>query len=154
MSRGLRPGCRPIRAPGPVAGNDAGVDGDAGMFSDTGMVTAEVAVALPALVLAALLAVTGIEVASAQLRCLDAAAIAARLAARGELAADVESAATAAAPRDARIRVSHEGDLVSAVVVVSVHPLGLGGLLPGFTVTATAAEPAEPGDGGPKQGGS
>jgi hypothetical protein len=109
------------------------------------MVTAELAVALPALMLAGLLAVTGLQIAAAQLRCLDAAGIAARLAARGEGAGDVDAAATAAAPRDAQVTVGRAGDVVSAVVVAPVHLLGLGGLLPAFRVTATAAEPVEPG---------
>ncbi|HMC68417.1 MAG TPA: TadE family type IV pilus minor pilin, partial [Mycobacteriales bacterium] len=106
------------------------------------------AVALPALMLAGLLATAGLQVAVAQLRCLDAAGIAARLAARGELAIDVESAATAAGPRQSRVTVAHDGDVVSAMVAAPVHLLGLGGLLPSFQVIASAADPVEPGAGG------
>ena len=109
------------------------------------MVTAELAVALPALLLVGLLAVAGLQIAAAQLRCLDAAGIAARLAARGESAADVDSAAAAAGPREAHVTMTREGEVVSAVVAAPVHLLGLGGLLPSFRVTASAAEPVEPG---------
>jgi len=111
------------------------------------MVTAELAVGLPALLLAGLLAVAGLQVAAAQLRCLDAAGIAARLAARGEPAADVESVARAAAPRGGQLQVARAADLVSAAVTAPVHLLGLGGLLPAFRVTATAVEPVEPAAG-------
>jgi len=109
------------------------------------MVTAELAVSLPALLLAGLLAVTGVQITSAQLRCLDAAGIAARLAARGELHADVDASAKAAAPRDAEVALSRDGEVVSAVVAAPVHLLGLGRVLPAFRVSASAAEPTEPG---------
>jgi hypothetical protein len=137
VSRGNRPGLRDAGVPGPVAGMDAGMD--------AGMVTAELAVALPTLILAGLLAVTGIQVASVQLRCLDAAGIAARLAARGEHDADVKSHATVAAPPDAQVVVRRADELVTASVVAPVHLLGLGGLIPALTVSASAAEPVEPG---------
>ena len=88
------------------------------------------------------------RVVSAQLRCLDAAGVAARLAARGELTADVESVAHAAAPPDARLTLSRTGDVVSAAVAARVHPLGLGALLPAFSVEASAVAPMEPGQPG------
>ena len=144
MSRRCRPGRGLTRVSGPAAGADTSL-------RDLGMVTAELAVAMPALVLAGLFAVTGVEVVSAQLRCLDAAGIAARLASRGELPADVETGAKAAAPGDAVVTVSRQGDLESAVVAVSVHPLGLAALLPGFTVSASATQAAEPGAAGIEQ---
>src|SRR4051812_19699314 len=71
-----------------------------------GMVSAEVAVALPALVLVALLALRGVQVVRAEMRCRDAASVAARLAAGGETRAAVSAAATAAAPHGARLRLS------------------------------------------------
>jgi len=128
-----------VGAPGPAA---------AATTADAGMVTAELAVALPTLLLAGALSLAGLQVAAAQLRCLDAAGVAARLAARGEVAADVDSAATAAGPAEARVTVARNGDVVSAAVVAPVHLLGLGGLLPTFRVAASAAEPVEPGEPG------
>ena len=133
MRRRNRPGPPDTGRPGPVA------------RADEGMVTAELAVALPTLVLAGLLAITGLQVASAQLRCLDAAGIAARLAARGEHDEDVRAQARAAAPRDARVALGRTGQLIDASVAAPVHLLGLGGLLPAFHVSARAAEPLEPG---------
>lgn len=62
---------------------------------DTGSVTAEFAVALPAVVLVLAACLTGMQVAGQQLRLVDAAAHAARSLARGE-------AADAAAARAAR----------------------------------------------------
>lgn len=112
------------------------------------MVTAELAVALPVLVLAGLLAVGWVQVVTTQLRCLDAAVVAARLAARGEATADVESVGHAAAPRDAHLTVSRTGDVVSASVVTRVHLLGLSALLPAFSVEASAVAPMEPGQPG------
>ena len=133
MSRGNRPGLPDPGLPGPVDPADAG------------MVTAELAVALPTLALAGLLAITGVQVASVQLRCLDAAGIAARLAARGEHDGDLRAQASAAAPRDARVSVRRTGGLVEASVSAPVHLLGLGGLLATLRVSARAAEPLEPG---------
>jgi hypothetical protein len=103
------------------------------------MVTAEIAVALPAVVLVALFALSGLQVEMTQLRCRDAAGIAARLAARGETAATVSSAVSSAAPAGSRLTLRRAGDLVEAQVSAQVSVLGLGRLLPAFTVTATAA---------------
>ena len=141
MSRSCRPGRACTRAAGPAASG--------GPFRrDSGMVTAELAVGLPVLVLAALLAVAGVQVVSAQLRCLDAAGVAARLAARGEPAGDVESIAHAVAPQSAQVSVARTGDVVAAAVAARVHLLGLGAVLPAFTVKGSAVAPLEPGQPG------
>ena len=62
------------------------------------MATAEVAVALPALVLLVAAAMTAVSMVTAQLRCVDAAREAARAAARGEGATVVRSLAERSAP--------------------------------------------------------
>lgn len=103
------------------------------------MVTAELAVALPAVVLVALFALSGLQVAMTQLRCRDAAWIAARLTARGESAATVSAAMSSAAPPGVRLALRRDGELVQAQVSEQVPLLGIGRLLPAFTVTATAA---------------
>jgi hypothetical protein len=82
-----------------------------------------------------------------QMRFLDAAGVAARLAARGEAPADVDAAVAAAGPRGASVRVRPDGLLVRAQVAVQVHPVGLGALVPAFSVTATAVSLAESGVG-------
>lgn len=78
---------------------------------ERGSITAELAVALPAVVLVIVLAVGALAAASVQVRLQDAAADAARLIARGEpdeRAAGVVSAAVGGASYG----VDHRGDLV------------------------------------------
>jgi hypothetical protein len=110
------------------------------------MVTAELAVALPAVVLTALVAASALGVVAAQLRALDAAAVAARLAARGESVAAVAAAVHAvAADGSYRLRgTTGSTRLVIAEVTVRVSPPGLGRWLPAFTVREQAAAPPEP----------
>lgn len=113
--------------------------GIAAAGAETGMVTAELAVALPALVLVALVALSGLQVTMTQLRCRDAAAIAARLTARGESAAAVTAAMSSADPAGGRFVVRRDGQLVQVQVSAAVPLLGVGRLLPPFVVSATAA---------------
>jgi hypothetical protein len=90
-----------------------------------GSVTAELALALPAviLVLGALLG-TG-QVAGAQLRCVDAARAAARLAARGEPAGPVTAAGQRLAPGGGRVEVVLGAEAVTVTVPARVR-LGFG----------------------------
>ncbi|WP_097237162.1 TadE family type IV pilus minor pilin [Streptomyces sp. 1331.2] len=81
-----------------------------GRRGDGGFVTAETAVVLPALVLLAGMLIWGVLAAAAQIRCVDAARIGARAAARGE--ADAAELARAAAPAGARVRVVPAADTV------------------------------------------
>jgi Flp pilus assembly protein TadG len=108
------------------------------------MVTAEFAVALPAFVLVVLAALSGIAVMTAQLRCEDAAAVAARMAARGDSTAVVRSTALTGAPGDATVGVTTTSSLVAATVQARISPLGLTRFLPGVTVKATVVEAREP----------
>lgn len=85
-----------------------------------------------------LLCVGGLTAVSTQIRCVDAAREAARLAARGQ---DGSDAARAIAPDGAVVQVRREGQLL--VATVSASPV----LLPGITVEARAAAAAEPGVG-------
>jgi Flp pilus assembly protein TadG len=117
-------------------GNDGGGDDDC----DGGMVTAELAVALPALVVVMVAALYGVAVVTAQLRCEDAAAMAARLAARGEAAATVRSSALAAAPAGAGLSLAGSATTVTATVTVRVSAPGLSGLLPGVSISGRAAD--------------
>ena len=108
--------------------------------SERGAVTAEAAVALPALaVVAAALVALG-HVGVAQLRCVDAARAGARLAARGEPAAVVRARAAAAAPAAASISVS--GGAQVTVVVRAPVALPFGVVLEvGSTAVADAEQP-------------
>ncbi|MEU6221129.1 TadE family type IV pilus minor pilin [Streptomyces sp. NPDC047022] len=84
--------------------------------------TAETAVALPALVLFAMALVWALLAVSAQIQCVDAARAGARAAARQEPANVVRDVARQAAPHGARVVVSRQGDLVRVLVVA--HPPG------------------------------
>ena len=99
-------------------------------LGDRGSVSAEFAVALPAVLLILALCIGALSSASRQVRLQDAAADAARLIARG----DEEGRALAliaAAVGDARSAVTREDDLVC---VSASAPVGL--LLPGLRVQA------------------
>jgi Flp pilus assembly protein TadG len=95
---------------------------------DRGSVTAEFAVALPAVVIVVALSVTALAAGARQVRLQDAAADAARLIARGEddgRAAEVVAAAVGGSD----MSVAHPGDLVC---VVATAPAGI----PGLTLSA------------------
>ncbi|GAB4582578.1 TadE family type IV pilus minor pilin [Nocardia sp. IFM 10818] len=79
------------------------------------MATVEAALALAALVAVLVLCAGALLAAAAQVRCVDAAREAARLAARGDDARAVSTAARVAPPQ-AEITVRADGDLVVAVV--------------------------------------
>ncbi|MDV3124099.1 pilus biosynthesis protein TadE [Mycobacterium sp. 21AC1] len=96
----------------------------------------EAAFAIAALVVVLVLCVGGLGAMSMQVRCVDAAREAARLAARGDgSATDV---ARRIAPDGAAVQVRRDGMLV--LVRVSARAA-----LPGVTVSADAAAAIEPG---------
>ncbi|HEU0213938.1 MAG TPA: TadE family type IV pilus minor pilin [Jiangellaceae bacterium] len=105
-----------------------------------GAVTAEIATALPALVVVVIGALWVVSVGLAQLRCADAAREAARAAARGDEPAVVSSLARAVAPDGAAVRVHVKGDVVTVEVTARVPPpLPFGDQLVSPTVRASAA---------------
>jgi hypothetical protein len=120
----------------------AGVIGPAGPAPDAGMVTAELAVALPALVLVLALALGVLAVGTARFRCADAARVAVRLAARGEPTAAVRAAAAETASAAVTVRVTQVGDDVTVEVSTPVRLPGH--WLPGVTVTERVTEALEP----------
>jgi Flp pilus assembly protein TadG len=108
--------------------------------SDRGSVTAELAAAVPALMLLLVAGLGAVSGVATKLNCLAAARDAALAAARGSAA---EAAGRRSAPPGAQIDVSAAGDLVRVTVRADVHPLGR--RLPGFTVRATSIAEIEPG---------
>ena len=107
---------------------------------DRGAVTAEAALALPTLaVVAAALVALG-HVGVAQLRCVDAARAAARLAARGESLSLVRARAEAAAPAGASVVVRDGRQVVVRVTAPVALPFGLA-LLVGSEAVADAEDP-------------
>ncbi len=85
-----------------------------------------------------MLCVVGLAAIGAQIRCVDAAREAARLAARGDDRA-AGAAVRGIAPTGAVLRMRRDGDFVVARVEVEVA------LLPGLAVGADAVAAVEPG---------
>lgn len=84
------------------------------------MVTAEVAVAIPSLVLLLAVALAAVDLGVSQVRCVDAARTGARLLARAEPLTEATNQIRAAAPREAVVTVDSSGDLVSVRVSAPV----------------------------------
>ena len=108
------------------------------------MATAEIAVALPALVLITAIALWGLTAASVQLTCTDAARTGARAAARGESLTAVRELVVKAVPRGATVRVSRNEATVHVDVSAPVRPPAAAGLPP-LHVRAHVAAATEPG---------
>ena len=103
------------------------------------MVTAEMAVALPALVLVLGAALTVQSVVATRARCLDAARAGARAAARGDSEPAIRAAVAATYPRVDAVTFRRSAALVQ--VVVSARPGGFVRIaLPEVSASAVAAE--------------
>jgi len=105
---------RPARRRGPC-----GVRGR----TQQGMVTVEAAIAVPALILAGVLASGAPAVVGAQIACADAAREAALLLARDEPAAQAAAVVASLAPRGATVSVSRAPATVDVAVRAQVSPL-------------------------------
>ena len=81
--------------------------------------------------------VSGLTAVSMQVRCIDAAREAARLAARGDESASV--AAQRIAPEGSVVQLQRDGDVVVATVTARSP------VLPGIDIAAEAVAAAEPG---------
>jgi hypothetical protein len=113
--------------------------------TDHGYATAEAAVALPALLLVLALAVGVVVSVGAQLRCVDAARVAARVATRGDSDSAAEQAAARIAPGGAQVRVVHRGSDIEVDVSADVRPFGSAlRLFPAVHVSARAVAEVEP----------
>ena len=112
---------------------------------ERGAATAELAVALPALLAVLAVALAAVQLGIDRVRCLDAAQVAARLLARGETEEEVRSEALARAPRGSTVTLV-VGDRTVRVTVRSRPPAVLEPL--GVTVRpqadATARREAAP----------
>jgi Tfp pilus assembly protein PilX len=106
---------------------------------DRGSATAELAIALPALILLLLFALGAVDAVLTRMRCVDAARDAALVQARG---GDGAAAARRRAPDNAAVSIWSDGDLVHATVSVTVRPLGHH--LPGLAVSGDAVAEVEP----------
>lgn len=100
-------------APEPRHGDAAGPGADR---RDRGAVTAELALALPAVILVvAVLLATG-SASLAQLRCVDAARTVARMVAVGHTGAEVRTTATRVAGAEVEVEVVRDGEWVDVIV--------------------------------------
>ncbi|MEY9857569.1 hypothetical protein ABH935_003177 [Catenulispora sp. GAS73] len=106
---------------------------------DAGYATVEAALAIPSLVLFTVALAGVLTGLATQIRCLDAARLGARAAARGESAAEVETAVSRAMP-GAAVHITTEDGLIRVTVRASVAEVPL---LRAFTVHAEAYEADE-----------
>ena len=113
---------------------------------DIGMVTAELAVAIPVVVLVLVACLAGLSAAVDQVRCVDAARLGSRAAARGDSPGRVHDLAQRGAPDGAVVTVARRGG--DAVVTVRTRAGGWGGVIPSWWVSATARTPIEEGPPG------
>jgi hypothetical protein len=97
----------------------------------------EAAFAIAALVVVLVLCLAGVTAVSMQVRCVDAAREAARLAARGDERSAVE-VARRIAPGGARVQVRRDGEFLVATVVARSK------ILPALDISAKAVSAAEP----------
>ncbi len=104
--------------------------------ADAGMVTAELALALPTLIVVAAFAAFAVLVATARIRCIDTAAAVARMVARGEATGVVLARERALGP-NSRVVVRRDGGLVRVEVGTRVPLLATSLPLPAATVVAT-----------------
>jgi hypothetical protein len=97
----------------------------------------EAAIGVVTLVSVLVLCLAGVTAVSMQIRCIDAAREAARLAARGDERSAV-STARRIAPSGAVVQLRGDGDFVVATVTAR------SALLPALDITATGVSAAEP----------
>lgn len=80
------------------------------------MASAELAVAIPSLLIVLVMALSAVDLGLSQVRCVDAARIGARLVARAEPERVVLNEALRAAPDGAKVAVSRSGGLATVTV--------------------------------------
>jgi len=150
LRRRWRATCQGLARPRPpnhVASCPSGVGERLGeRLGEHGMVTAEFAVVLPAVVLVLALSLGALGLALDQIRCVDAARAGARAASRGDSDGAVILVTRRAAPSEALVSMATSGDLVRVSVVS--RPRVAGSLFPAWlraSSTASAArEPSDP----------
>jgi Flp pilus assembly protein TadG len=111
------------------------------MRRDDGMVTAELAVCLPVLMLILAVALGAVSIADARVRAQDAASVAARAAARGD-SAEARHLFEQTAPAGATLDLDVGADEVTAIVHTVVRPVG--GRFGSYSVTERAVAALEP----------
>jgi hypothetical protein len=113
-----------------------------------GSITAETAVAFPALVVVLATALWGVSAAAAQVACVDAARAGARAAARGEPPPEVRAEVLRAAPPNADVSLTRDPTTTRVVVRAEARSL-LKDLFPPLRLRAQAVAATEPESGSP-----
>lgn len=114
---------------------------------ERGSVTAEAAVAVPALVVFAMALVWALTAAAAQIQCVDAARAGARAAARSEPRAAAVAAARSAAPSGSVVTLTRSGDLWRVRVEADAPGPGALALTLSAESVASAEDAVGPGAG-------
>ncbi len=109
---------------------------------DRGAVTAELALAIPALFAVLGLALWAVAASGLAMDCTDAARAGARAAARGDTEAAVRAVIERTGPAGARVSLERNGGLVTVTVEARTSPPGPFPL-PGFTVDGSAVAQVE-----------
>jgi Flp pilus assembly protein TadG len=110
---------------------------------ESGSATAELALALPTLIVILALAMWMQAAVALQARCQDAARAGARAAARGDADGAIRAAVVAALPSGAEVGISRAGGMVTVSVRAVAHvPTGLSSLVgaPSVSGSATAVD--------------
>lgn len=110
--------------------------------TDGGMVTAELAATIPTLIFVLLIAVNAVMIGINQVRCVDAARVAARAAARGDSTFAVQEVGARAAPARSTVAVVAGGAEVTVTVSAPV-PGPFGWLVGGRPLRSMATTPVE-----------
>ncbi|MDQ2781411.1 MAG: hypothetical protein M3Y26_02580 [Actinomycetota bacterium] len=105
------------------------------------MVSAELAAAIPALLVVLVLALGAVRLGIDQVRCVDAARLAARALARGDSEGSARALATRSAPSGATVRISAGAGEVSVKVVAVRELSGWRVVDVGATSTAAREQP-------------
>jgi len=111
---------------------------------DRGMVTAELAVAVPVVLVVLALGLSAIRLGIDEVRCVDAARLAARALARGDSEGSARALAVTAGPPGASVVVGSTGAEVSATVSASRDLAGWRMLIVRGSATAAKEGAEEP----------
>ncbi len=111
---------------------------------DEGMVSAELAVAIPAVLVVLACCLSGLGLAVDQVRCVDAARVAARAASRGDTREAVVELALDRSPEGSTVDVNEHGRGVVRVVVTAPARLMVVSLPPASATAFAVPEPGLP----------
>ncbi|MFC6704214.1 TadE family type IV pilus minor pilin [Flexivirga alba] len=107
------------------------------------MVTAELAATIPTLIFVLLIAVNAVMIGINQVRCVDAARVAARAAARGDSTSAVQEVGVRAGPSGSTVAVAGGGRAEVTVTVTAPVPGPFGWLVGGKPLRSVITTPVE-----------